>query len=45
MDVGAAKKAVSRVMEINLKHLDLTIVSDYVEELELFYIHIKVFSF
>ena len=33
---------VNRLIEINLKHLDLTLVSDYVEELELFFVYLKV---
>ncbi len=33
---------VDQFFEMNLKHLDVTIVSDYVEELELFFIYIKV---
>jgi hypothetical protein len=31
-----------RCVEVSLQHLDITIVSDYIEELELFFIYMKV---
>ncbi len=37
--------AAERFVEISLQHLDVTIVSDYIEELELFFIYMKVATF
>lgn len=43
-DVSAVSRptGVERFFEISMQHLDITIVSDYIEELELFFIYMKV---
>jgi alkyl hydroperoxide reductase subunit AhpC len=42
---SSPKTFVDKIIEINVKNVNITIISDYVAELDLFYLYLKVLSF